>query len=117
MKKLMQMLSGFMMVAGIVLCAGTASASIVSTQYMNSQLANKVNTDTVGNLGTLTTSEKTTLVGAINEVNGAAVKGFTDSGSGYVVTGVTGKGTVTRGNVQIPVGSATATTYAQIWVE
>ncbi len=44
----------------------------------------------------------------------------TSSGSGAVVTEVAqvnGKVTVTKGNVQIPVGSATATTYATIWVE
>ena len=45
----------------------------------------------------------------------------TASGSGNVVTSVTqsnGKISVTTGNVQIPVGSATATTsYATIWVE
>ena len=42
------------------------------------------------------------------------------SGSGAVVTNVSqtdGKVTVTKGNVQIPVGSATATEYATIWVE
>lgn len=45
----------------------------------------------------------------------------TASGSGNVVTSVTqsnGKISVTKGNVQIPVGSATATTsYATIWVQ
>ena len=44
----------------------------------------------------------------------------TSSGSGAVVTDVSqkdGKVSVTKGNVQIPVGSATATTYATIWVQ
>ena len=44
----------------------------------------------------------------------------TSSGSGAVVTKVSqtdGKVSVTKGNVQIPVGSATATTYATIWVQ
>ena len=44
----------------------------------------------------------------------------TSSGSGAVVTSVSqkdGKVSVTKGNVQIPVGSATATTYATIWVQ
>ena len=53
-----------------------------------------------------------------NAINNLDVS--TASGSGNVVTNVTqtnGKVTVTKGNVQIPVGSATATSYATIWVE
>ncbi len=58
------------------------------------------------------------LQASIQQVDNSAVKGFTDSGSGYVVTGVSGRGTVTRGNIKIPVGSADSTTsYATIWVE
>ena len=44
----------------------------------------------------------------------------TSSGTGAVVTDVSqtdGKVSVTKGNVQIPVGSANATTYATIWVQ
>ena len=44
----------------------------------------------------------------------------TSSGTGAVVTGVSqtdGKVTVTKGNVQIPVGGESATSYATIWVE
>lgn len=44
----------------------------------------------------------------------------TDNETGYVVTGVyvkKGEFTLNRGNVQVPVGSATATTYAPIWIE
>lgn len=44
----------------------------------------------------------------------------TSSGTGAVVTNVSqtdGKVSVTKGNVQIPVGSATATSYATIWVQ
>ena len=44
----------------------------------------------------------------------------TSTGTGAVVTGVSqtdGKVSVTKGNVQIPVGSATATSYATIWVQ
>ena len=44
----------------------------------------------------------------------------TSEGTGAVVTNVSqkdGKVSVTKGNVQIPVGSATATTYATIWVQ
>ena len=42
------------------------------------------------------------------------------NGTGAVVTAVTannGAVTVTKSNVQIPVGSASATTYANIWVQ
>lgn len=56
---------------------------------------------------------------AQNAINNLDVS--TASGSGNVVTSVTqsnGKISVTKGNVQIPVGSATATTsYATIWVQ
>lgn len=44
----------------------------------------------------------------------------TSTGTGPVVTNVTntdGKISVTKGKVQIPVGSETATNYATIWVE
>ena len=44
----------------------------------------------------------------------------TSTGTGAVVTSVSqtdGKVSVTKGNVQIPVGSADATTYATIWVQ
>lgn len=44
----------------------------------------------------------------------------TSSGSGAVVTEVSqtnGKVTVTKGNVKIPVGSESATSYATIWIE
>ncbi len=49
-----------------------------------------------------------------------AVTSVATSGSGAVVTGFSKSGnsmTVTKSNVKIPVGSATATTYATIWVE
>lgn len=48
-----------------------------------------------------------------------AVK-VTDKETGYVVTDVdvnAGEFKISRGNVQVPVGSATATTYAPIWIE
>ena len=44
----------------------------------------------------------------------------TTTGTGAVVTNVSqtdGKVSVTKGNVQIPVGGESATTYAKIWVE
>lgn len=57
----------------------------------------------------------------ITKPNGevTAVK-VTDKETGYVVTDVdvnAGEFKISRGNVQVPVGSATATTYAPIWIE
>ena len=49
-----------------------------------------------------------------------AVTSVATSGSGAVVTGFSKSGnsmTVTKSNVKIPVGSATSTSYASIWVE
>ncbi len=61
---------------------------------------------------------QSTATAAQNAINNLDVS--TASGSGNVVTSVTqsnGKISVTKGNVQIPVGSATATSYAKIWVQ
>ena len=62
---------------------------------------------------------QSTATAAQNAINNLDVS--TASGSGNVVTSVTqtnGKIAVTKGNVQIPVGSATAaTSYATIWVQ
>lgn len=61
---------------------------------------------------------RSTATAAQNAINNLDVS--TASGSGNVVTSVTqsnGKISVTKGNVQIPVGSATATSYATIWVQ
>ena len=61
---------------------------------------------------------QSTATAAQNAINNLDVS--TASGSGNVVTSVTqsnGKISVTKGNVQIPVGSATATSYATIWVQ
>ena len=61
---------------------------------------------------------QTAATNAQNAVNNLDVS--TASGSGNVVTSVTqenGKIAVTKGNVQIPVGSAAATSYATIWVQ
>ena len=72
--------------------------------------ATKATQDASGNVITSTYATKTQL----NALDSST------SGSGAVVTDVSqtdGKVTVTKGNVQIPVGSATATTYATIWVE
>lgn len=72
--------------------------------------ATKATQDASGNVITTTYATKAQL----NDLDSST------SGSGAVVTNVSqtnGKVTVTKGNVQIPVGSATATTYATIWVE
>lgn len=57
----------------------------------------------------------------VTDANGAVKATAVDTvGTGNAVTAVTvadGKYTVTKGNVQVPVGSATATTYASIWIE
>ncbi|MDL2295837.1 hypothetical protein LJC18_03440 [Lachnospiraceae bacterium OttesenSCG-928-E19] len=45
-----------------------------------------------------------------------ALQTLSTSGSGAVVTGVSG-GDLVMGNVQIPFGSATSTSYVSIWVE
>lgn len=71
-----------------VFAVGTAKADIASTAYVNESLTNSIK--------------------------------VTSTGTGPVVTNVTntdGKISVTKGKVQIPVGSETATTYATIWVE
>lgn len=57
---------------------------------------------------------------AIQNKLDTAVTNVTSSGTGSVIGGFSKSGntmTVTRTNVQIPVGSATATSYASIWVE
>ena len=57
---------------------------------------------------------------AIQNKLDTAVTNVTSSGTGSVIGGFSKFGntmTVTRTNVQIPVGSATATSYASIWVE
>ncbi len=72
--------------------------------------ATKATQDASGNVITTTYATKAQLTALDSST----------SGSGAVVTDVSqtdGKVTVTKGNVQIPVGSATATTYATIWVE
>ena len=83
----------------------------------------------VGTMSGLGTSA-TTLVGAINEVNGAKQATLTSTNvvvdsntSGPVVTGVTannGTVTVAKGEVQIPVSAASGqnvTSHAQIWIQ
>ena len=95
------------------------STNPVQNKVINTALAGKLSTtgtaakataDASGNVITTTYATKTQLTALDSTV----------SGTGAVVTGVSqtdGKVTVTKGNVQIPVGSSTATTYATMWVE
>lgn len=95
------------------------STNPVQNKVINTALAGKLSTtgtaakataDASGNVITTTYATKAQLTALDSTV----------SGTGAVVTGVSqtdGKVTVTKGNVQIPVGSATATTYATMWVE
>ncbi len=91
---------------GVVTVNNAATADSATTAGS----ATKATQDASGNVITSTYATKS----EINALDSAT------SGSGAVVTGVSqtdGKVTVTKGNVQIPVGSASATTYAAIWVE
>ena len=93
---------------GGVKSGGNISVATDGTVTVNS--ATKATRDASGNVITTTYATKS----QITDLDS------TSSGSGAVVTEVAqvdGKVTVTKGNVQIPVGSATATTYATIWVE
>lgn len=95
------------------------STNPVQNKVINTALAGKLSTtgtaakataDASGNVITTTYATKAQLTALDSTV----------SGTGAVVTGVSqtdGKVTVTKGNVQIPVGSSTATTYATMWVE
>lgn len=90
--------------------ADSATTATTATNATNATNATKATQDASGNVITTTYATKAQL----NALDSST------SGSGAVVTNVSqtdGKVTVTKGNVQIPVGSATATTYATIWVE
>lgn len=88
--------------------ATRADSATTATTATN---ATKATQDASGNVITTTYATKAQLTALDSST----------SGSGAVVTDVSqtdGKVTVTKGNVQIPVGSATATdSYATIWVE
>lgn len=87
-----------------------AARATTATNATNATNATKATQDASGNVITTTYATKAQLTALDSST----------SGSGAVVTNVSqtdGKVTVTKGNVQIPVGSATATTYATIWVE
>ena len=90
--------------------ADSATTATTATNATNATNATKATQDASGNVITTTYATKAQLTALDSST----------SGSGAVVTDVSqtdGKVTVTKGNVQIPVGSATATTYATIWVE
>lgn len=90
--------------------ADSATTATTATNATNATNATKATQDASGNVITSTYATKSQIT-ALDS---------TSTGTGAVVTGVSqtdGKVTVTKGNVQIPVGSATATTYATIWVE
>ena len=104
----------------------TVDSALSSTS--TNPVQNKViNTALAGKLSTTGTAAKATADAKGNNIaNTYATKAqltaldSTSSGSGAVVTNVSqkdGKVSVTKGNVQIPVGSATATSYATIWVQ
>ena len=86
------------------------SGAVTVNSATQADSATKATQDASGNVITTTYATKAQLTALDSST----------SGSGAVVTDVSqtdGKVTVTKGNVQIPVGSATATTYATIWVE
>ena len=93
--------------SGAVTVSHAANADSATTAAS----ATKATQDASGNVITTTYATKAQLTALDSST----------SGSGAVVTNVSqtdGKVTVTKGNVQIPVGSATATdSYATIWVE
>ena len=104
----------------------TVDSALSSTS--TNPVQNKViNTALAGKLSTTGTAAKATADAKGNNIADTyATKAqltaldSTSSGSGAVVTNVSqkdGKVSVTKGNVQIPVGSATATSYATIWVQ
>ncbi len=97
---------------------GTVGTLTVLTGDSTATDAMKQKTLTAGSNVTITPAAGTITISATdtNTTNVAAAT----SGTGYVVTGITASGdtvTATKANVQIPVGSATATTYATIWVQ
>ena len=104
----------------------TVDSALSSTS--TNPVQNKViNTALAGKLSTSGTAAKATADANGNNIASTyATKSqitaldSTSSGTGAVVTAVSqtdGKVSVTKGNVKIPVGSESATTYATIWVE
>ena len=107
--------------------ASTAAGSATVPVYVNASGVATAITSYSGKAATAGTADKATSDGNGNNiVNTYATKAqlnaldSTSSGTGAVVTAVSqtdGKVSVTKGNVQIPVGGASGTTYASIWVE
>lgn len=97
----------------------STSTNPVQNKVINSALAGKLSTSG-------TAAKATADANGNNIASTYATKSqitaldSTSSGTGAVVTAVSqtdGKVSVTKGNVKIPVGSESATTYATIWVE
>ena len=91
------------------LAAAAAMADEIANNAINENAVRKLQGPSYGD-SILTTDTD----GEVKPVN------VTDNETGYVVTGAhvrEGAFILKRGNVQVPVGSATATTYAPIWIE
>ncbi|MDR1338256.1 MAG: hypothetical protein LBJ73_04495 [Rickettsiales bacterium] len=102
----------------VVFGVGPARADLASKDYVERIVGNislmpgpAGPTGATGATGATGPAGPTGPAGSVNAVN--------VTGTGNMVTEISGTSTlaVTKGNVQIPVGSATATTYATIWVE
>lgn len=98
---------------------GKAVYNALAGKLGKTETAAKATADASGNNIEDTYATKTQLSGYVttSTLNGLD---STSSGTGAVVTEVTqtnGKVTVTKGNVKIPVGSESATSYATIWIE
>jgi hypothetical protein len=98
---------------------GTATTLGVLTSESTATSAMKQKTLTAGTNVTITgTADKITI--AATDTNTTVLGTAATTGTGNVVTGITTSGNVVtaqKANVTIPVGSATGTTYANIWVE
>ena len=101
-----------------------AAASATDTAYPSEKAVATALADKLSTTGTA--AKATADANGNNIANTYATKAqinaldSTSTGTGAVVTNVSqtdGQVSVTKGNVQIPVGSATATTYATIWVQ
>ncbi len=114
---------------------GDARSDIASREYVDSIVSNidmsakedKTNKTTdlsvVGNQTDTAYPSALAVVTYVNQITSAISTAVTvnATGTGNLISNISGSGTdtltVTKSNVQIPVGSATATTYANIWVE
>ncbi len=98
---------------------GTAGTLTVLTGDSTATNSMKQKTLTAGTNVTITPAAGTITISA-TDTNTTVLSAAATSGTGNIVTGITTSGstvTQTKANVTIPVGSASATTYANIWVE